>query len=268
MSLDADVVIVGAGPVGLVIALMIARQGISVTVLERFSEVIQSPRAMAYGPAAVVELERAGIAAECREIGMEESDYHVQIRWITRDNKKIAGYERPSGVNMGGYAPVLCGQHKVAEIILRHLSEYPHAKILWDHEVTEIRDQGDKGVTAVCDTKDGGKAEITGRYLVGSDGARSTVRKLIGCTFDGFTYDKMVVATNVYYPFRDYGFTLAQFIVDPEDFALVPPPTPSCISVLKWLRLDREMFPRRNVSLLLRRRRLPDIRTSPRPSGL
>jgi glycine/D-amino acid oxidase-like deaminating enzyme len=38
MALDADVVIVGAGPVGLVIALMIARQGISVTVLERFSE--------------------------------------------------------------------------------------------------------------------------------------------------------------------------------------------------------------------------------------
>ena len=173
------------------------------------------------------------------------------------------------GLIWGVYAPVLCGQHKIAEIILRHLSEYPHAKILWDHEVTEIRDQGDKGVTAVCATKDGGKAEITGRYLVGSDGARSTVRKLIGCTFDGFTYDKMVVATNVYYPFRDYGFTLAQFIVDPEDFALVLPLQLRLVFfAFKWLILDREMFPRRDVSFLLRRRRLPDIRTSPRPSGL
>jgi 2-polyprenyl-6-methoxyphenol hydroxylase-like FAD-dependent oxidoreductase len=223
MTLDSDVVIVGAGPVGLVTALMIARQDISVTVLERFSEVIQSPRAMAYGPAAVVELERAGIAEDCRKVGMEPDDYNVEIRWITVDNKKIAGFERPRGDgNKGGYDPVICGQHKVAEIILKHLEQYPKAKVLWDHSVTGIKDHGDS-VTAVCETKTG-TAEIAGRYLVGSDGARSTVRKLIGCTFDGFTYDKMVVATNVYYPFRENGFSLAQFIVDPENFALVPSP--------------------------------------------
>ena len=64
---------------------------------------------------------------------------------------------------------------------------------------------------------------VSGEYLVGADGARSTVRKLIGCTFDGFTYDKMVVATNVFYPFRENGFASGQFIVHPEHFAMVPP---------------------------------------------
>src|SRR5271163_2735506 len=117
--MSTDVVIVGAGPVGLVIALIAAREGISVTILEANPEVIQSPRAMAYGPAAVVELERLGIAAECREIGMSPEDYDVDIRWITIDNEIVAKYDRPRG----NLPPVICGQHKVAAIILRHLSE-------------------------------------------------------------------------------------------------------------------------------------------------
>jgi len=79
-SNKTDVVIVGAGPVALVTALMIAREGVNIIVLERFSEVIQSPRAMAYGPAALNELERAGVASECRAIGMTEVDYNVAIR--------------------------------------------------------------------------------------------------------------------------------------------------------------------------------------------
>ena len=69
----------------------------------------------------------------------------------------------------------------------------------------------------------GGEVRITGDYLVGADGARSSVRKLIGCTFDGFTYDKMVVATNVFYPFRENGFADGQFIIHPEHFAMIRP---------------------------------------------
>jgi len=240
MVVDTEVLIVGAGPVGLVIALMIAKEGINVTVIERFSEVIQSPRAMAYGPAAVNELERAGIADDCRKIGMEECDYTVEIRWITKDNKKICGFERPAG----GHPPVICGQHRVAEVILNHMAKYPNAKVLWDHTFKAVKENGDSA-TVTCETKEGDK-EITARYVVGADGATSSVRKAIGCTFDGFTYDKMVVATNVYYPFRENGFGLAQFIVDPEHFALV-----SAAFFFHLIILDREMRSRRNVSMLL-----------------
>jgi len=71
---------------------------------------------------------------------------------------------------------------------------------------------------------------ISGEYLVGADGARSTVRKAIGGTFDGFTYDKMVVATNVFYPFREHGFAAGQFIIHPEHFAMVSYPFPCGLS--------------------------------------
>lgn len=212
---DTDVIIVGAGPVGLVTALMIAKEDIRVAVLEASHEVIQSPRAMAYGVAAVEVLERAGIAQDCRDTGLGEADY---IRWITVDGNVIAKIPRPQH----RYDPVICGQHLVAAIILKHLEPYAHAKVIFNHKVSGLKDHG-SSVTAMCDTPEGTR-EFTGKYLVGSDGARSTVRKLIGCTLKGFTYDKMVVATNVKYPFQDHGFSFAQFIVHPDHFALVYSP--------------------------------------------
>jgi len=219
-SLDSEVVIVGAGPVGLIISLNLAKQGISVTLLETFPEIIQSPRAMAYGPAAVVELERSGIAEECREIGMEYPiDYDFVMRWITIDNKPVASIE--SSLLPQKYPPVRCGQHLVAGIILKHLDQYKQVKVLWNHNCVGIEQDADS-VTAICETSDGEKVKISGKYLVGADGARSSVRKAIGCTFDGFTYPKMVVATNVYYPFQEHGFHRGQFIIHPEHFCMVP----------------------------------------------
>jgi 2-polyprenyl-6-methoxyphenol hydroxylase-like FAD-dependent oxidoreductase len=263
---DTEVLIVGAGPVGLIIALLLAQNGIKSILLEQYPEIIQSPRAMAYGPAAVVELERAGIAAECREIGMEPSDYEFVLRWITIDNKLVTDLDSSL---MEGFPPVLCGQHEVAKIILRRLAAFPElTKVLWEHKVVGV-EQDSKGATVVCDL--GGKeVRVTGNYVVGADGARSSVRKLIGCTFDGFTYPKMVVATNVYYPFRENGFADGQFIIHPEHFAMVPPLFTHrqqflCgNSVLTKFVVGRQSPTRWHVPRLVRRRCKPDIRTGPR----
>ena len=217
----AEVVIVGAGPVGLIIALNLVKQGISVILLEQYHEVIQSPRAMAYGPAAVYELERSGIAQECRELGMDDTDYDFVMRWITIDNKPVAALE--SRLLPAKYPPVRCGQHLVAAVILKHLARFPEkVKVLWSHKVVDI-EQDENSATAICEVEGGKKVRVSGKYIVGADGAGSSVRKAIGCTFDGFTYDKMVVATNVYYPFQKYGFHRGQFIIHPEHFALVIP---------------------------------------------
>jgi len=273
-ALDCEVLIVGAGPVGLITALNLAREGINVILLEAFDEVIQSPRAMAYGPAGVYELERSGIADECRELGMsreDEADYNRVVRWITIDNKPICSLEF-SVLGENRRPPVVCGQHLVAGVIIRRLEKYPGvATVLFGHKFIGVEQDGNS-VTAVVQTKEGEK-RFTAKYLVGADGARSTVRKQIGCTFDGFTYDKMIVATNVYYPFVENGFHRGQFIVHPEHFALViplPPPLPPSIApaghkhYLTFLSTDRKMRQRRHVPRLLRRRLLPNPRPSPR----
>ena len=221
--MDLKIVIVGAGPVGLITALNLVKEGIDVTLLETLPDVEDSPRAMGYGPAGVIELERAGVAAEARAVGMDESMYEANLRWITIDGKEVASLN--TGMVKDGYPPVMCGQNALAHIIKRHLSKYPNGRVLWNHTVTAIEQTSDQ-VIVTCSTPDGEK-KITGTYLIGADGARSTVRKLIGCSYDGFTYDKQVVATNVMYPFSEYGYSEGQFIIHPEHFALIGKIDPS-----------------------------------------
>ncbi len=123
--------VVGAGPVGLLTTLLVAKAGIHVTLIEALPDIDDSPRAMAYGPPAVVELERAGIAADARKIGMEPSDYDFRLRWITIDNQLVAEF-KPEDRIPGSFDSVICGQHQLAKIIQRHLSEYESGKVrLW-----------------------------------------------------------------------------------------------------------------------------------------
>lgn len=217
------IVIVGAGPVGLITALNLAKVGISVTLLEALPDVENSPRAMGYGPPGVDELERAGVAADARAAGMDESFYEAELRWISIDGKVVTSLN--TGMVKEGPPPVMCGQNELAKIIKRHLQPYKNAEIKWNHTVTAI-DQTENDVTVTCETPDG-QVKITGTHLVGADGARSTVRKLLGLTYDGFTYDKQVVATNVVYPFQDYGYSLGQFVIHPDHFALIGKIDPS-----------------------------------------
>lgn len=70
------------------------------------------------------------------------------------------------------------------------------------------------------DTPDGRKT-FSASWVVGADGAGSTVRKLLGLPFEGHTWEEMVVATNVVFPFEKYGMWDSNFIVDPEHWALI-----------------------------------------------
>ncbi|KAL6243224.1 hypothetical protein RBB50_009775 [Rhinocladiella similis] len=217
-TVDCEVLVVGAGPVGLITSLLLAKAGISVTLAEGLPDIDNSPRAMAYGAAAVLELERAGIAPDARKAGMEPSDYDHRLRWITIENKLVAEFQ-PEDKPAGSPAPVLCGQYTLARIIQEHLSRYPSAKVLFNRKCVDIEQDADS-ITATLETPEGNK-HIKAKYLVGSDGGRSSVRKILDLGYEGFTLPQWLVACNVRYPFREYGFARGQFIIHPEHFCMV-----------------------------------------------
>jgi len=93
--------------------------------------------------------------------------------------------------------------------------------MLFEHKITNIHEPSDGScVTATIETPTGNKT-ISAQYLTGCDGGRSTVRNLLGLTYDGFTLPQWLVACNVRYPFEKYGFKRSQFIVDPNHFCLI-----------------------------------------------
>lgn len=127
-TISCEVLVVGAGPVGLLTMLLLAKAGIDVVLVEALPDVDNSPRAMAYGPAAVIELERAGVAADARAIGMDLEDHNLRFKWITIDNKVIGEF-LPEDKIPGSFDPVICGQYRLAQILKRHASEYPNARV-------------------------------------------------------------------------------------------------------------------------------------------
>jgi 2-polyprenyl-6-methoxyphenol hydroxylase-like FAD-dependent oxidoreductase len=113
------------------------------------------------------------------------------------------------------------GQHTLAEIMLNHTKPYPATKVLFNHDVQTIS-QNNGSVTVNGKTADGKDFSYTASYCVGADGGKSTVRKQIGLTLEGFSWNESYLATNIYYPFETLGYAEANFVVGgARDWAIV-----------------------------------------------
>jgi len=88
-------------------------------------------------------------------------------------------------------------------------------EVLFDHEVTALAENED-GITVTAGGKD-----FRAKWLIGCDGARSTVRKLAGIEFEGHTWPERFVATNVKFPFEEIGYEQANFVCDPVNMAVI-----------------------------------------------
>jgi 3-(3-hydroxy-phenyl)propionate hydroxylase/6-hydroxy-3-succinoylpyridine 3-monooxygenase len=202
------IVVVGAGPVGLVAALGLARSGFAVTVLERGTAPVDAPRAASYHYPVLDVFESVGILEDVEAAGVRIGlNRMLMLRTgelLITDQGKLAGrVPHPYNVNLG--------QDALSAIVLEHLADYPDVVVRWGAEVRGIEQDGH---TASAILADG--ARVTGDWLLGADGARSAVREALGLGFDGFTWDDKFVATNVRFPFERYGFEGANMVLDAE----------------------------------------------------
>jgi 2-polyprenyl-6-methoxyphenol hydroxylase-like FAD-dependent oxidoreductase len=210
------VLLCGAGPVGLFTALSLARSGVPVTVIEAEPQIIQSPRAMVYHSPTLEALDRLGALKDARAVGVLKQDYQYHDRLtdtVIAFDMSVIEQDTPYPYNLH------LGQHVLAEIALKHLEKFPHANVRWNTRLSGIRQESGR-VVAIVDGPDGSE-EIQGAWLVGTDGAHSSVRRLLGLEFEGRTWPDRFVATNVYYDFEAHGYAQANFVLHPTDWAVI-----------------------------------------------
>jgi 2-polyprenyl-6-methoxyphenol hydroxylase-like FAD-dependent oxidoreductase len=190
-------VIVGAGPSGLLLALMLAKRNISVTVLEGSDVLDDSPRAAYYGPPAAYELGRAGVLDEIRAQGFDP----VVTCWRKLDGTYLAGWDC-SVVKEDPDRLACMPLADLDKLLYRHATAQPGVQVLFSHKVIDIG-QDDEKAWVDAQTPVGMK-RFEAKYVVGCDGASSTVRKKMFAdkkeNFPGWTWDKQIVATNVRLP--------------------------------------------------------------------
>ena len=188
-------IIVGAGPSGLLLALRLAKENIDVTVLEMSDSLDERPRATHYAPPATIELGKAGVLEDAVERGFIPDH---GIAWRKLDLTLVAAFPPLPPEARTPKNGLLClPLNKLGRLLLDHIEKYPAAKILWSHQVLGI-EQNEKEATVVVKTNSGEK-KFSADYIVGCDGANSIIRRsLFGdMNFPGFTWDEQIVATNV-----------------------------------------------------------------------
>jgi 2-polyprenyl-6-methoxyphenol hydroxylase-like FAD-dependent oxidoreductase len=212
-----DVIVVGAGPVGFLTSLGLARRGIRVTLLEAESGINSSPRAAIYFPTTLEIIDKLGLLEDAEAIGLPSTRFSMRFP----DTGEVIPSDLRNTLPPGSkYDHNLhFGQHILAGLVSQHLARLPNAQVLWSHRVVALS-QDKSGVTLGVETPDGSR-ELHADWVIGTDGARSAVRTLLGLPFEGHTWPDRFVATNVEYDFEKYGFELANMIADPVNWAVV-----------------------------------------------
>ncbi len=154
-------------------------------------------------------LEKLGIREEVETIGFPKQDYTYLVH---KTGERIDfSLDVLNGLTPYPYNLHL-GQHRLAEIALRRLAEYPQIQVRFNTRLTQL-DQDPDGVTLQLTTPSGAE-ELRAQWVIGADGAGSAVRRQLSLGFDGMTWPERFVATNLYFDFERYRYARATFLID------------------------------------------------------
>ena len=209
------ILIAGGGPVGVIAALALARQGIPVHVFEAEDRVNDAPRAATTHAATLEMLDELGLVDEVIRRGLVEPLFRT---WDRSTGKLVAEFDFGVLKNDTRYPfAVQCEQHKLAGMAIERLRNFPHANVEFSARVTALRQTGD-AVEISVETAAGTRT-VMGAYLIGADGGRSTVRKALDIAFDGYTHpERFLILTTPFDIGSKFPGCTRNYLSDPQDW--------------------------------------------------
>ena len=218
-SRDEQVLIVGAGPVGLVAATFLAREGIRVTLVEASDALPKDLRASTFHPATLDLLEPLGIVDRLIERGL------ICPRWQFRDRREgvIATFDL--GILKDDTAHpyrLQCEQWKLTEMLRDLLAAERDVEIIYGASAQAVTQDADS-VSLTIARADGAPEVLRGRFLIAADGARSEVRKALDIEFSGLTIPEIFLSMSTTFDFAQAmeDLTPIAYITDPQEWAVL-----------------------------------------------
>jgi len=176
-----DVVVVGMGPVGAAMACLLGRYGLRVCVIEKSTLVYPAPRAIALDNEALRILQLVGLP--------EGSFETISIPEVNMHSPFFGRFNRidTTGAIDGHPKLVTFFQPQLEEKLRSKVKNFPTVSVRMGWELQAFENQPEKVLVDVR-SPEGEQRRLSARYLVGADGATSTVRRLLGLDFQGETY--------------------------------------------------------------------------------
>jgi 3-(3-hydroxy-phenyl)propionate hydroxylase len=226
-----NVVIIGAGPVGLVTAALLIAAGVPVIMIESSNVLPHDLRASTFHPPTLDMLARFGVVGSMIEQGL------ICPSWQFRDRKEgvIATFDlsRLRSETSHPYR-LQCEQWRLGEMLYAQIKENPLATIRLSTTATAVRQSSD-GVEVDVSLTGGETETIAGSFVVGADGIGSVVRKAMGVAFDGVTIPELFLTISTTYDFRQAWPDVANiaYLSDPDEWLVL----------IRTARVWRALFP-------------------------
>ena len=221
MRQDDRVIVVGAGPVGAVIALALVKSGIPVTLIEAEAEPPEDQRAATIHPPTVAMLVELGLKdeafAEDASGGLLSPIFHFRDR-VTGELVAVFDISLLEGEVPYPFV-VQWEQYKLVRAARPHIEASGIAEIRFSTKVTGLTQDADYvDVTVASAERD--SERLRGRYVIGADGGRSTVRRLSEIEFEGFTWPERFIKIGTSFDFgaTGRGFCTRNYFSDPNEW--------------------------------------------------
>jgi 3-(3-hydroxy-phenyl)propionate hydroxylase len=198
-DLGQGVVIVGAGPVGLVLAICLGRAGVSCTVLEAAAVAPPELRASTFHPPTLDMLDGLGLTPSLLAAGLKAPTW--QVRWHETGEAAVFDLGLLKDDTAHPYR-LQCPQDELVRVAEGMARELPTVRVLRGARVQGIAPQDDYVVVSY--DVDGRPERQSCSVLVGADGARSVVRGHVSERFDGETYPETTLLATTRFPFQQH----------------------------------------------------------------
>jgi 2-polyprenyl-6-methoxyphenol hydroxylase-like FAD-dependent oxidoreductase len=191
-TIDTDVLIVGAGPTGLALACQLTRYKVDFAIIEKNAGVTAYSKALGVHARTLEIYEQIDLAKKALELGTIAG----KVRML--ETGEVVGEVNLSDVGRGlsSYPFLLVlEQSKNEQLMYQWLQEHGR-DVLWQTELQSFS-QTNAGVTAQVKTAAGESQIIEAKYLVGCDGPKSLVRRTLGLSFEGSTFERIFYVADV-----------------------------------------------------------------------
>jgi len=182
--MDTDVLIVGAGPTGLMLANQLARRGVRFRIIDRHSGPAVQTRALGVQARTLEIYAQLGIVQRALELGKRATG----ANWWAHGRRVTRLPLGDIGRDLSPYPYLLILGQDDNERLLGEALTKSGGRIEWSTELVALSQESDR-VVARLKQPDGAAREVTARWVAGCDGARSSVRELNGVPFQGAPYE-------------------------------------------------------------------------------